>query len=112
MEMQDSKTVGLVSSFSLFLMTEMQQMLFGCLFEDVKLCVLFFSGGEVTFDLKNDAPTLTGAKTTFTIKLNFPTNQTVRSDGQVVWARNCSINGKMAFVTQGGTLVNMMINMI
>ncbi|XP_026205424.1 premelanosome protein a [Anabas testudineus] len=51
-------------------------------------------GGEVTFDLKNDAPTLTGAKTTFTIKLNFPTNQTVRSDGQVVWARNCSINGQ------------------
>ncbi|KAK2914924.1 premelanosome protein a isoform X2 [Channa argus] len=51
-------------------------------------------GGEVTFDLKNDGPTLIGARTTFTIKLNFPPNQTVQSDGQVVWARNCTINGQ------------------
>ncbi|XP_071399313.1 premelanosome protein a [Centroberyx affinis] len=51
-------------------------------------------GGEVTFDLKNDAPTLTGAKATFNIDLRFPPNQTVLPDGQVVWARNCTINGK------------------
>ncbi|KAF7659765.1 hypothetical protein LDENG_00293240 [Lucifuga dentata] len=50
-------------------------------------------GGVVTFDLKNDAPTLTGAKATFTIQLNFPPNQTMLSDGQVIWARNCTING-------------------
>ncbi|KAM3622319.1 uncharacterized protein V6R79_023118 [Siganus canaliculatus] len=53
-----------------------------------------WSGGEVTFDLKSDAPTLTGAKTTFSISLNFPPNQTVLSDGQVVWAQNCTINGR------------------
>ncbi|XP_029007442.1 premelanosome protein a isoform X2 [Betta splendens] len=51
-------------------------------------------GGEVTFDIRNDAPTLTGATTTFSIQLNFPSNQTVQSDGQVVWARNCTINGR------------------
>ncbi|XP_037630902.1 premelanosome protein a isoform X3 [Sebastes umbrosus] len=51
-------------------------------------------GGEVTFDLKNDAPTLTGAKATFNINLNFPPNQTTLSDGQVVWAQNCTINGQ------------------
>ncbi|XP_014861905.1 PREDICTED: melanocyte protein PMEL isoform X1 [Poecilia mexicana] len=53
-----------------------------------------WSGGNVTFDLKNDAPTLTGAKATFTINLNFPPNQTVLPDGQVVWARNCTVNGR------------------
>ncbi|XP_019941857.2 premelanosome protein a [Paralichthys olivaceus] len=51
-------------------------------------------GGEVTFDLKSDGPTLTGARTTFSINLNFPPNQTTLSDGQVVWARNCTINGQ------------------
>ncbi|XP_045885436.1 melanocyte protein PMEL-like isoform X2 [Micropterus dolomieu] len=51
-------------------------------------------GGEVTFDLKNDAPTLTGARATFSINLNFPPNQTVLSDGQVVWAQNCTIKGQ------------------
>uniref|UniRef100_A0A8C6UMJ7 Premelanosome protein a n=1 Tax=Neogobius melanostomus TaxID=47308 RepID=A0A8C6UMJ7_9GOBI len=44
-------------------------------------------GGNVTFELKNDAPTLTGAKATFSINLNFPSNQTVLSDGTVVWPR-------------------------
>ncbi|XP_033481582.2 premelanosome protein a isoform X1 [Epinephelus lanceolatus] len=53
-----------------------------------------WSGGEVTFDLKNDAPTLTGAKATFNINLNFPPNQTMLPDGQVVWAQNCTINGQ------------------
>uniref|UniRef100_A0A8C9WU17 Premelanosome protein a n=1 Tax=Sander lucioperca TaxID=283035 RepID=A0A8C9WU17_SANLU len=51
-------------------------------------------GGEVTFDLKNDAPTLTGARATFNINLNFPPNQTALPDGQVVWAQNCTINGQ------------------
>nr|XP_043878799.1 premelanosome protein a isoform X2 [Solea senegalensis] len=51
-------------------------------------------GGEVTFDVKNDAPTLTGARTTFNINLNFPPNQTVLTNGQVVWAQNCTINGQ------------------
>ncbi|XP_029947614.1 premelanosome protein a [Salarias fasciatus] len=53
-----------------------------------------WSGGEVTFTLKNDAPTLTGAKASFTIDLSFPPNQTVRADGQVVWAQNCTVNGR------------------
>ncbi|KAM3877880.1 premelanosome protein a [Diretmus argenteus] len=53
-----------------------------------------WNGGEVTFELRNDAPTLTGAKATFNIDLRFPPNQTVLPDGQVVWARNCTINGR------------------
>ncbi|CAL1608527.1 unnamed protein product [Knipowitschia caucasica] len=51
-------------------------------------------GGNVTFDLKNDAPTLTGAKVSFSINLNFPSNQTVLSDGTVVWAQNCTVDGQ------------------
>ncbi|XP_030274540.1 premelanosome protein a isoform X3 [Sparus aurata] len=53
-----------------------------------------WSGGEVSFDLKNDGPTLTGARATFSINLNFPPNQTVLSDGQVVWSQNCTVNGR------------------
>uniref|UniRef100_A0A4W5LTZ3 PKD domain-containing protein n=1 Tax=Hucho hucho TaxID=62062 RepID=A0A4W5LTZ3_9TELE len=49
--------------------------------------------GEVTFDVKNDAPTLTGSKATFNINLRLPSNQTARPDGQVVWVRNCTVNG-------------------
>lgn len=57
-------------------------------------CVLsLFEGGQVTFDLKNDGPTLTGARASFSINLNFPPNQTVLPDGQVVWAQNCTVNG-------------------
>lgn len=48
----------------------------------------------MTFDLKNDGPTLTGAAATFNINLNFPPNQTALSDGQVVWAQNCTVNGR------------------
>ncbi|KAG8585735.1 hypothetical protein GDO81_005132 [Engystomops pustulosus] len=51
-----------------------------------------WKGGQVTFDIQNDAPTLTGAKTTFYIQLNFPQNQTVLPDGQVVWNQNCTTN--------------------
>ncbi|XP_043939699.1 melanocyte protein PMEL isoform X2 [Protopterus annectens] len=56
-------------------------------------------GGPVTFDVSNDAPTLTGAKSTFSIQLKFPANQTVLPDGEVVWSENCTING--SHVTTG-----------
>ncbi|KAL4655595.1 melanocyte protein PMEL [Arapaima gigas] len=52
-----------------------------------------WTGGEVTFDIQNDSPTLTGAKTTFNIDLRFPLNQIVLPGGQVVWAQNCTVNG-------------------
>ncbi|XP_076124799.1 premelanosome protein a [Alosa pseudoharengus] len=52
-----------------------------------------WKGGEVTFDVRNDAPTLTGAKATFNIDVRFPPNQTLLDDGQVVWARNCTVDG-------------------
>ncbi len=51
------------------------------------------TGGQLKFDVGNDAPTLTGAKITFTIGIVFPHNQKVLPDGQVVWAKNCTING-------------------
>uniref|UniRef100_A0A8C5SGG0 PKD domain-containing protein n=1 Tax=Laticauda laticaudata TaxID=8630 RepID=A0A8C5SGG0_LATLA len=50
-------------------------------------------GGNVTFDIGNDAPTLTSAKVTFRITLRFPSNQTALPDGRVVWSQNCIING-------------------
>ncbi|XP_013910065.1 PREDICTED: melanocyte protein PMEL [Thamnophis sirtalis] len=50
-------------------------------------------GGNVTFDIGNDAPTLTSAKVTFRIALRFPSNQTALPDGRVVWSQNCIING-------------------
>ena len=101
METQDSETAGLVSFLSLslsFLKIKLLLFLSISLCYDSKLCIISFPGGEVTFDLKNDAPTLTGARATFTINLNFPPNQTVLSDGEVVWARNCTINGEFAFL--------------
>ncbi|XP_067303296.1 premelanosome protein b [Pseudorasbora parva] len=52
-----------------------------------------WTGGQLKFDVGNDAPTLTGAKITFTIDIVFPHNQKVLPDGQVVWAKNCTING-------------------
>ncbi|KAI7789803.1 premelanosome protein a [Triplophysa rosa] len=59
-----------------------------------------WTGGEVTFKVRSDSPTLTGAKTTFNIDVQFPQNQTVLPDGQVVWARNCTINGAAYTVGQ------------
>uniref|UniRef100_A0A8C4W0I9 Premelanosome protein n=1 Tax=Gopherus evgoodei TaxID=1825980 RepID=A0A8C4W0I9_9SAUR len=50
-------------------------------------------GGTVTFDISNDAPTLTGARTTFAIALRFPSTQTVLPDGRVAWSQNCTVNG-------------------
>lgn len=54
-----------------------------------------FAGGELKFDVGNDAPTLTGAKITFTIDIVFPHNQKLLPDGRVVWAENGSINGML-----------------
>uniref|UniRef100_A0A665V6U3 Premelanosome protein b n=1 Tax=Echeneis naucrates TaxID=173247 RepID=A0A665V6U3_ECHNA len=51
------------------------------------------AGGKVTFNVGNDSPTLTGAKVTFTIDLEFPHNQKVQPDGDVVWAEDCTVNG-------------------
>uniref|UniRef100_A0A8C1Y6X5 Premelanosome protein a n=1 Tax=Cyprinus carpio TaxID=7962 RepID=A0A8C1Y6X5_CYPCA len=59
-----------------------------------------WKGGEVTFEVRSDSPTLTGAKATFNIDVRFPQNQTVLPDGQVVWARNCTINGTSYTVGQ------------
>ncbi|KTG31497.1 hypothetical protein cypCar_00024339 [Cyprinus carpio] len=71
------------------------------------LILTFSSGahsrGEVTFEVRSDSPTLTGAKATFNIDVRFPQNQTVLPDGQVVWARNCTINGKYWQVADGPT---------
>ncbi|KAK2821430.1 hypothetical protein Q7C36_020773 [Tachysurus vachellii] len=52
-----------------------------------------WKGGQVTFDIKNDAPTLIGAKTTFNINVLPPGNQTVLPNGTVVWSQNCTVNG-------------------
>ncbi|XP_062894112.1 premelanosome protein a isoform X2 [Mobula hypostoma] len=50
-------------------------------------------GGPISVEVNNDAPTLTGAKSTFYINLKFNRNQTIRSDGRIVWAENCTLNG-------------------
>ncbi|KAJ4934320.1 hypothetical protein JOQ06_007118 [Pogonophryne albipinna] len=52
-----------------------------------------WKGGKVTFNVGNDSPTLTAAKVTFTIDLEFPHTQKVQPDGDVVWAEDCIING-------------------
>ncbi|XP_070766913.1 premelanosome protein b [Enoplosus armatus] len=52
-----------------------------------------WKGGRVSFNVGNDSPTLTGAKVTFTIDLEFPHNQKVQPDGDVVWAEDCIVNG-------------------
>ncbi|XP_050190471.1 LOW QUALITY PROTEIN: melanocyte protein PMEL [Myiozetetes cayanensis] len=50
-------------------------------------------GGEVTFDISNDAPTMAGADATFSIALRFPGTQAALPDGRVVWSQNCTVNG-------------------
>ncbi|XP_040009254.1 premelanosome protein b isoform X2 [Xiphias gladius] len=52
-----------------------------------------WKGGRVTFNVGNDSPTLTGAKVTFTIDLEFPHSQRAQPDGDVVWAEDCVVNG-------------------
>ncbi|NXH17685.1 PMEL protein, partial [Bucco capensis] len=56
-------------------------------------------GGDVTFDISNDAPTMAGADATFSIALRFPHTQELLPDGSVVWSQNCTVNG--THVTQG-----------
>ncbi|XP_054374404.1 melanocyte protein PMEL [Molothrus ater] len=56
-------------------------------------------GGDVTFDISNDAPTLAGAQATFSIALRLPDTQRALPDGRVVWGQNCTVNGTQ--VTQG-----------
>lgn len=46
------------------------------------------------FNVANDSPTLTGAKVTFTIDLEFPHTQKVLPSGDVVWAEDCTVNGE------------------
>lgn len=48
----------------------------------------------MSFNVANDSPTLTGAKVTFTINLEFPHNQKVLPNGDVVWAEDCVVNGE------------------
>lgn len=57
------------------------------------LVVSSLTGGRVSFNVGNDSPTLTGAKVTFTIDLEFPHNQKVQENGEVVWAEDCKVNG-------------------
>ncbi|XP_077368909.1 premelanosome protein b isoform X2 [Festucalex cinctus] len=59
-----------------------------------------WKGGKVTFNVANDSPTLTGAKVTFTIDLQFPHNQKVQADGDVVWAQDCIVNGTKYLASQ------------
>ncbi|NXA12956.1 PMEL protein, partial [Sapayoa aenigma] len=58
--------------------------------EPLSLCR---AGGDVTFDISNDAPTMAGAEATFSIALRFPGTQAVLPDGRIVWSQNCTING-------------------
>ncbi|NWS85563.1 PMEL protein, partial [Toxostoma redivivum] len=51
-------------------------------------------GGDVTFDISNDAPTMAGARATFSIALRFPGTQRLLPDGRVVWGQNCTVNGQ------------------
>ncbi|XP_021175532.2 premelanosome protein b [Fundulus heteroclitus] len=57
-------------------------------------------GGRVIFNVGNDSPTLTGAKVTFTIDLEFPHNQQVLPGGNVVWAEDCVVNGTKYFKSE------------
>lgn len=46
------------------------------------------------FNVANDSPTLTGAEVTFTIDLEFPHNQKLLPNGDVVWAEDGVFNGE------------------
>ncbi|XP_056653898.1 melanocyte protein PMEL isoform X2 [Monodelphis domestica] len=54
-------------------------------------------GGQVTLEVSNDAPTLTGAHVSFSIVLHFPPSQRVLPDGHVIWASNGTINGSQVW---------------
>ncbi|XP_072304746.1 premelanosome protein b [Eucyclogobius newberryi] len=60
-----------------------------------------WKGGKVTFNVANDSPTLTGAKVTFTIDLQFPHGQRVLPPaGDVVWAQDGEHNGTEHFASE------------
>ncbi|KAK7909607.1 hypothetical protein WMY93_014291 [Mugilogobius chulae] len=60
-----------------------------------------WKGGKVTFNVENDSPTLTGAKVTFTIELQFPHGQRVLPPGgDVVWAQDGEHNGTRHFASE------------
>ncbi|XP_037704171.1 melanocyte protein PMEL [Choloepus didactylus] len=50
-------------------------------------------GGQVSLKISNDGPTLVGANASFSTALHFPESQKVLADGQIIWARNATING-------------------
>ncbi|XP_043823979.1 melanocyte protein PMEL isoform X2 [Dromiciops gliroides] len=54
-------------------------------------------GGEVTLEVSNDAPTLTGAQVSFSIILHFPPSQQVLPNGHIIWASNGTINGSQVW---------------
>ncbi|CAL1606306.1 unnamed protein product [Knipowitschia caucasica] len=57
-----------------------------------------WKGGKVSFNVENDSPTLTGAKVTFNIELQFPHGQRVLPPGgEVVWAQDAEKNGTKHF---------------
>lgn len=58
----------------------------------------------MSFNVDNDSPTLTKAKVTFTIDLEFPHNQRVQPDGEVVWAEDCVVNGNTKHCPQNSSL--------
>lgn len=62
------------------------------------------AGGEVKFEVRNDAPILTGAKVTFTIDVIFPDNQLVLPNGEIVWRKNWFVNGTSCDVSCHGTM--------
>ncbi|XP_036616645.1 melanocyte protein PMEL [Trichosurus vulpecula] len=53
-----------------------------------------WKGGQVTLEVNNDAPTLTGAHVSFSVILHFPPSQQVLPNGHIIWASNGTINGK------------------
>uniref|UniRef100_A0A4X2M9M2 Premelanosome protein n=1 Tax=Vombatus ursinus TaxID=29139 RepID=A0A4X2M9M2_VOMUR len=56
-----------------------------------------WKGGQVTLEVSNDAPTLTGAHVSFSIILHFPPSQKVLPNGHITWAGNGTINGSQVW---------------
>ncbi|XP_068935075.1 melanocyte protein PMEL isoform X2 [Petaurus breviceps papuanus] len=56
-----------------------------------------WKGGQVTLEVNNDAPTLTGAHVSFSIILHFPPSQQVLPNGHIIWASNSTINGSQVW---------------
>ncbi|KAM6924365.1 premelanosome protein b [Xenentodon cancila] len=63
-------------------------------------CKESWKGGRVSFNVGNDSPTLTGAKVSFTIDLEFPHTQKAEPGGRVVWAEDCIVNGTKYFESE------------